>query len=70
MKTKIKIILKGLLYYITIFASIYFIAAIDYLYSINMFFPALTICASLCGISYLIISKDEFKKINGIKIED
>lgn len=60
MKT-LKLVLKGLLLYITTLMVVLFISGIDSIYEAGYLIPATLVCAILCCISYYCISKDEFE---------
>ena len=58
---KIKLILKGVLLYVTAFAVILFIMGVDSIYNNGWFIQFIIVCIALCYISYKFISKEEFE---------
>ena len=57
----IKLILKGVLLYSTIFAILLFVAGIDGIYDNGYFTISICVCAILCYLCYRIISSEEIK---------
>ena len=57
---KIKLILKGILLYMTILAIVLFILSVDALYNSGWFILSFALCALLCYICNKYISEDEF----------
>ena len=57
----IKLILKGVLLYSTVFSILLFIAGIDSIYDNGYFTISAYICAILCYLCYKTISNKDFK---------
>lgn len=64
---KIKLILKGVLLYVTAFAVILFIGGVDSIMTKGYFIPSIIICAVLCYISYKLISGEELETLTFYK---
>ena len=60
MKT-IKLILKGVLLWITAFAVMLFISGVDSIYDNGWFIPSIIVCIALCYTSYKLISEEELE---------
>lgn len=60
---RIKLILKGVLLWVTAFAVILFISGVDSLYDNGYFIYSIVICAVLCYACYNLISENELKEI-------
>lgn len=58
---RFKLILKGVLLWITAFAVMLFISGVDSIYDNGYFIHSITVCAVLCYTCYKLISKEEFK---------
>lgn len=64
---KLKLILKGVLLWITAFAVMLFISGVDSIYDNGYFIHSIIVCVVLCYACYKFISKDEFEKITFYK---
>ena len=60
---RIKLILKGVLLWVTAFAVILFISGVDSIYDNGYFIYSIVICAVLCYACYNLISEKELKEI-------
>lgn len=60
---RIKLILKGVLLWVTAFAVILFISGVDSLYDNGYFIYSIVICTVLCYACYNLISEKELKEI-------
>ena len=60
---RIKLILKGMLLWVTTFAVILFLLGVDSLYDNGYFIHSIVICAVLCYTCYELISEEELEKI-------
>ena len=60
MKT-IKLILKGVLLWITAFAVIFFISGVDSIYDNGWFIQSIIVCVILCYACYKLISEEELE---------
>lgn len=60
---KIKLILKGLLLWITVLIIMLFMSGVDSIYDNGYFIHLIAICAILCFTCYKLISKEELEKI-------
>ena len=60
-KMKIKLILKGVLLYVTAFAVILFIEGVDSIYDNGLFIQFIIACAALCYACYRLISEEELE---------
>lgn len=60
---KFKLILKGVLLWVTAFAVILFLLGVDSLYDNGYFIHSIVICAVLCYACYELISEKELEKI-------
>lgn len=58
---KIKLILKGVLLYVTAFAVILFIGGVDSIYDNGLFIQFIIACAALCYACYRLISEEELE---------
>lgn len=58
---KIKLILKGVLLWITTFAVMLFISGVDSIYDNGYFIHSIIVCAILCYTCYKLISKEELE---------
>lgn len=58
---RIKLILKGVLLYITTFAVILFIGGVDSIYDNGLFIQSIIVCAVLCYACYKFISEEELE---------
>ena len=58
---KIKLILKGVLLYVTVFAVILFIEGVDSIYDNGLFIQSIIACAALCYACHRLISEKELK---------
>ena len=59
----IKLIIKGVLLYVTFLLSFFFLAGVDSIYDNGYFLHFITIIISMCYICYKSISKEELKKL-------
>lgn len=59
----IKLIIKGVLLYVTFLLSFFFLAGVDSIYDNRYFLHFITIIISMCYICYKTISKEELKKL-------
>ncbi len=62
MKT-IKLIIKGVLLYVTFLLSFFFLAGVDSIYDNGYFLQFIITIISMCYICYKTISKEELKKL-------
>lgn len=60
---RVKLILKGVLLWVTAFAVILFISGVDSLYDNGYFIYSIVICAVLCYTCYNLISEKELEQI-------
>lgn len=60
---RIKLILKGVLLWVTAFAVILFISGIDSIYDNGCFIHSIVICAVLCYACYKLISGEELENM-------
>lgn len=60
---RLKIILKGVLLWITTFAVILFMSGADSIYDNGYFIHSITVCVVLCYACYKLISEEELKKL-------
>lgn len=60
---RLKIILKGVLLWITTFAVIFFMLGADSIYDNGYFIHSITVCVVLCYACYKLISEEELKKL-------
>lgn len=58
---RFKLILKGVLLWITAFAVMLFISGVDSIYDNGWFIPSIIVCIALCYTSYKLISEEEFE---------
>lgn len=58
---KIKLILKGVLLYVTAFAVMLFISGVGSIYDNGWFIPSIIVCIALCYTSYKLISEEELE---------
>ena len=58
---RLKIILKGVLLWITTFAVILFMSGVDSIYNNGYFIHSITVCVVLCYACYKLISKEELE---------
>lgn len=58
---RLKIILKGVLLWITTFAVILFMSGVDSIYDNGYFIHSITVCVVLCYACYKLISKEELE---------
>ena len=58
---RFKLILKGVLLWITAFVTVLFIAGIDSIYDNGYFIPSIIVCAVPCYTCYKLISEEELK---------
>ena len=58
---RLKIILKGVLLWITTFAVMLFISGVDSIYDNGYFIHSIIVCVVLCYICYKLISEEEFE---------
>lgn len=60
---RVKLILKGVLLWVTAFAVILFISGVDSIYDNGYLIYSIVICAVLCYACYNLISEKELKEI-------
>lgn len=60
---RIKLILKGMLLYVTAFAVMLFILGVDSIYDNGYFIQSLIAIAVMCYVCYKLISEEELEKI-------
>lgn len=58
---RLKIILKGVLLWITTFAVILFMSGVDSIYDNGYFIYSITVCVVLCYACYKLISEEELE---------
>ena len=58
---RFKLILKGVLLYVTAFVVILFIGGVDSIYDNGWFIQFIIICAALCYACYKLISEEELE---------
>lgn len=58
---RLKIILKGVLLWITAFAVILFMSGVDSIYDNGYFIHSITVCVVLCYACYKLISEEELE---------
>ena len=58
---RFKLILKGVLLWITAFAVILFISGVDSIYNNEYFIHSIIVCAVLCYTCYKLISEEELE---------
>ena len=58
---RFKLILKGVLLWITTFAVMLFVSGVDSIYDNGYFIHSIIVCAVLCYICYKLISEEEFE---------
>lgn len=58
---RLKLILKGMLLWITAFTVIFFLSGADSLYDNGIFIHSFIVCALLCFSCYKLISEEEFE---------
>lgn len=66
MKT-IRLILKGILLYVTLLTIICFISCVDVIYNNGWFIQSIITCAVLCYTSYKLISGEELETLTFYK---
>lgn len=59
----IKLILKGMLLWVTVFAVLFFISGVESIYDNGYFTYAIIICAALCYACYRLISEEDLERI-------
>ena len=60
---RFKLVLKGILLWVTLFTNIIFVSGVDSIYDAGYFIPAIIICVILCYACNRLISEKEYKKI-------
>ena len=60
---KIKLIIKGMMVWVTILSTLLFITGIDSIYDNGYFFQTLTAVMTMCYACFKFVSKEEYKKI-------
>ena len=68
-----KLILKGIMLWITAFVTVLFIAGIDSIYDNGYFFQTLAVVIVMIFCCYKLISEEEFKKVtfyNLLKLDE
>ena len=60
---RFKLILKGVLLWVTVFAVMLFISGVDSIYDNGYFIHSIVICAVLCYACYKLIFEEELEKI-------
>lgn len=68
MERKIKLILKGMLFYVTSIVAFIYVAGIDSIYDNGYFLVATVVVASLIYICYKNITEEEFNIFCGEKL--
>lgn len=63
----IKIILKGILLYVTTTMILLFVSGVDSIYDAGYFIPGILVCAVLCYLCYKFISERELEILSGFK---
>lgn len=58
---RFKLILKGVLLWVTTFAVILFMSGVDSIYDNGYFIHSIVVCGILCYTCYKLISEEEFK---------
>lgn len=58
---RFKLILKGVLLWVTVFAIMLFVSGVDSIYDNGYFIHSIIVCAVLCYICYKLISEEEFE---------
>ena len=58
---KLKLILKGIMLWITAFVTVLFIAGVDSIYDNGYFIHSIIVCAVLCYTCYKLISEEELE---------
>lgn len=64
---KLKLILKGVLLWVTAFVVIFFISGVDSIYDSGYFVHSIVVCAALCYASYRLISEEELEVLTFLK---
>lgn len=67
---RFKLILKGVLLWITTFAVILFVSGVDSIYDNGYFIHSIIVCAILCYTCYKLISEEEFEILTFYKWSD
>ena len=60
---KIKLIIKGMIVWVTILSTLLFIAGIDSIYDNGYFFQTLIAVMTMCYACFKFVSKEEYKRI-------
>lgn len=60
---KIKLIIKGMMVWVTILSTLLFIAGIDSIYDNGYFFQTLIAVMTMCYACFKFVSKEEYKRI-------
>lgn len=58
---RLKLILKGMLLWITVFAIMFFLSGVDSIYDNGYFIHSIIVCVVLYYTCYKLISEEEFK---------
>lgn len=58
---RFKLILKGVLLWITVFAVMLFVSGVDSIYDNGYFIHSIIVCAILCYTCHKLISEEEFE---------
>ena len=58
---KLKLILKGIMLWITAFVTVLFIAGVDSIYDNGYFIHSIIVCVVLCYTCYKLISEEELE---------
>ena len=60
---RFRLILKGVLLWVTAFVVVLFVSGIDSIYDNGYFIHSIIVCAALCYICYKLISKEEIETL-------
>lgn len=63
MRRKTLLVLKGIIFHITLICALLYVAGIDDIFDKGYFFPATIVVAALIYLCYCIINETELKKI-------
>lgn len=65
---RVKLILKGVLLWVTAFAAVIFISGVDSLYDNGYFFQTLIVVIAMCCTCLYTITEEELKIISGYNL--
>ena len=65
---RVKLILKGVLLWVTAFAAVVFISGVDSLYDNGYFFQTLIVVIAMCCTCLYTITEEELKIISGYNL--